>query len=242
MQKTKTKLLYFFDSYLKEAEATVLDVQENKLILDQTIFYPTSGGQPSDRGRIKSLEDKTFQVDVLDVRKDNGDVIHFISSSQNLQKGQKVILELDWERRYKLMRMHTAAHVLSAVLFSQGALITGNQLDVDKSRFDFNTPKFDKEFLENAIKKANEICSEAHEVKTYFVSKQQALKMEGIIKLFSKNILEELEEIRIVEIEGVDIQADGGTHVKNTSEVGKITFIKAENKGKNNRRIYFTII
>ncbi|MFN3910378.1 MAG: alanine--tRNA ligase-related protein [Candidatus Anstonellaceae archaeon] len=239
----QTKLLYLQDSYLKESEAEVLEVLGNQLIFDQTIFYPTSGGQPNDKGWIKSLIDKTFSVEVIDVKKSEDKIIHYTSKDCNnsFNIGDKVLLQLDWNRRYRLMRMHTAAHVLAAVLYKENILISGNQLGEDKSRFDFNLENFDQDFLKEAINKANQICKEGQEVKSFFISKDQIQNYPGIIKLLSKNILEKLEKIRLVEIEGTDIQADGGTHVKNTAEVGEILFLKAENKGKNNRRVYFSL-
>jgi misacylated tRNA(Ala) deacylase len=236
-----TQLVFLYDSYLKELDAKIIGIQSNALILDKTIFYYTSGGQPNDKGEIFVKElNQTFIVD--NVQKKDGLILHYISNfSNSLSVGMNVRLKLDWERRYRLMRMHTASHVLSSVFFKHNILISGNQLDVDKTRFDFNIENFNSDFMKECINQANEICSMAKNVKIYFLDVNQALKIPGLIKLAGKSLPENLKEIRIVEIEDVDIQADGGTHLKNTSEVGKLVYLKSENKGKNFRRVYFTL-
>lgn len=228
-----TQLLYLDDSYLKEIKANVIECKDNKVILDKTIFYPTGGGQPHDTGHIDDRK-------VIDVYKDGENVIHVIEG-QPVQG--EVLAKIDWNRRYRLMRMHTAAHVLAGgVMYGKyGAKITGNQLDVDVSRFDFNIENFNRELLEKAVELANNILMEGRNVKTYYIDKEEAKSRPDLVKLYKSDILDRLEKIRIVEIEGIDIQADGGTHVKNLKEVGKIEIVKMENKGKSNRRVYFTL-
>lgn len=229
-----TEMLYLEDSYLKEIEAKLLKKENNKIILDKTIFYPTGGGQPNDTGYIDKAR-------VIDVYKEGNEVIHVVEGSI---ERDVVLAKIDWERRYKLMRMHTAAHVLAgAVMYGKyGAKITGNQLGEEVSRFDFNIENFDKELLEEAVSEANKIIKENKKVKTYYISKEEALARPELIKLYNSDFLSKLEKVRVVEIEGVDIQADGGTHVKELGEIGQIKIIKMENKGKNNRRIYFTLV
>ncbi len=232
-----TGLLYLEDAYLKEVEAKVVKVDGKFVVLDRTIFYPIGGGQNCDKGKL--IRDGE-EFNVVYVRKIGNDVSHEVDK-EGLKVGDKVKEVLDWDRRYLFMRDHTAAHVLSAVFHREtGALITGNQKGEDKSRIDFDLENFDREKISEYIEKANEILKRGLEVKAYYLPKDEALKDPAMFKL--KNVLpKNLEELRIVEIGDVDKQADGGTHVKNTKEVGEIEFIKAENKGKNNRRVYFRL-
>lgn len=232
-----TELLYLQDCYLKEFDANVVSIDEFNVELDKTAFYPSGGGQPSDFGKL-IFKDKEFLV--TNVLKKNGKVFHQVNKL-GLKLGDEVHGIIDWERRYKLMRMHTASHVISEVINREtGALITGNQLDVDKSRIDYNLEKFDREKIEECVKKANEIIQQALPVKIYFLKREEAMKIPKITKL-AKGLPKYLEDVRIVEIEGFDIQADGGTHVKNLKEIGRIEIVKMENKGKNNRRLYYTL-
>lgn len=238
-----TEALYMEDSYLREFEAKVVSVTkggDNKffVVLDRTAFYPNSGGQPHDTG--KMVKDGA-EYPVVYVGKFSGEISHEVSK-EGLKEGDTVKGIIDWERRYALMRMHTAAHIISEVFHkNSGALITGNQLGLDKSRIDFSLENFDREKISEYFQEANEIISKDLKIKTYFLPREEAMKIENITKL--ANVLPpKVKELRIVEIEGFDVQADGGTHVKSTKEIGKIEFLKAENKGKNNRRVYFRVV
>ncbi len=232
-----TEILYLEDSYLKECEATVIRVDGKYIVLDKTIFYPTSGGQECDKGKLVRNGE---EFNVVFVKKIGEDISHEVDK-EGLKIGDQVKCILDWNRRYSLMKYHTAAHILSAVFHKEAnALITGNQKDEDKARIDFDLENFDRDKINEYIKKANEIIKRDLEVKAYYLSKEEAFKDPNLFKL--KNVLpKDLEELRIVEIGDVDKQADGGTHVKNTKEIGEIEFLKAENKGKSNRRVYFKI-
>jgi len=236
-----TKILCLEDSYLKECDARIQAVSGKEIILDQTVFYPRGGGQPSDTG--KMISGSGLETRVVEVVKKEGEVIHVLESeSHGLAVGSSVNLVLDWDRRYKLMRMHTAAHVLGSVMFnSLGALISGNQLEADRSRFDFTLPGFDRAKFDSAVEKANSHLSEDVLLKVYSLPRQKAMEIPGVVKLAGA-LPPSISELRIVEIPGVDIQADGGTHVKNLKEVGRIEIMKLENKGKDNRRIYFSLI
>ncbi len=235
-----TKLLYLDDSYLKECDAIIQSVAGNEVILDQTIFYPRGGGQPSDTGKMIKT-DSGIEARVVEVVKKDGDTIHILERDAEFVVGEKVHLVLDWDRRYKLMRMHTAAHLLAATMNKElGCLITGNQLDLDKSRFDFNLAEFDRAKFDIVVGKANEALSQDAELKVYSLPREEAMKIPGVVKLAGA-LPPSISELRIVEIPGIDIQADGGTHVHNLKEVGKIGIIKLENKGKDNRRIYFSL-
>lgn len=234
-----TKLLYLKDSYLKEFEAVVTQVLDDKnIILDQTVFYPESGGQLYDTGSLTRLADsKVFNV--LNVRKKK-DIVHEIDQP-GLKEGDKVIGKLDWERRYTLMQAHTAAHVLSAVFHQEAkALITGNQLGLNKSRIDFNLENFDREKIDSYFNKANSIIAKDLNVTVEHVSRDKAEQNPSLFKL-AKKLPSSIKTLRIVEIENFDRQADAGTHVKRLGEIKRIKFLKAENKGKNNRRIYFEL-
>jgi len=233
-----TKALYLVDSYLKATDAYVISVKDDKfVVLDKTIFYPNGGGQPFDTGKIvRDGED----FGVVYVGKFSGEISHEVDHA-GLQPGDMVHLILNWERRYKLMRSHTAAHVVASLLNQgTGALITGNQLDVDHIRFDFNLEKFDREILEAYLEKANRLFGADVPVKWYELPREEAMKIPGVVKMAGA-FPPDLPILRIVEVVGVDKQADGGTHVRNLREVGQVKLLKTENKGKSNRRIYFKL-
>jgi Ser-tRNA(Ala) deacylase AlaX len=253
----KTKLLYMDDSYLKEFDARVLEVRSDPLsacggkgplsaeqkvggerhavMLDQTLFYPQGGGQPTDTGKI-SAEGAEYVV--KEVKKEAGEVWHFLDKAPGFAAGASVHGVLDWEKRYAHMRMHTAAHILAACMAPEGALITGNQLGVEQTRFDFALENFDRDKFGEVVAKANAKLAEGLEIKTYTLPREEAMKIPGIVKL-ANALPPAISELRIVDIGGFEVQADGGTHVRNTRECGKITIVKMENKGKDNRRIYF---
>ncbi|MEM7817728.1 MAG: alanyl-tRNA editing protein, partial [Candidatus Aenigmatarchaeota archaeon] len=160
---------------------------------------------------------------------------------EGLKADDVVCGKLDWERRYRLMRMHTTAHLLSALLYKRsGVLITGNQLGTDRSRMDFSLENFDRSMFAAICSEANELVSKGVPVKIYFLPRDEALKIEGVVKLAGA-LPPNIETLRIVEIVGVDMQADGGPHVANLKELGSIEIVKMENKGKANRRVYFTL-
>jgi Ser-tRNA(Ala) deacylase AlaX len=230
------RILYLENCYLKEFDSVVEEANDRLVKLRETAFYPNSGGQPNDTGKL--IRDKKGIYEVINVFKQGKAIIHELDK-EGLMTGDKIHGIIDWARRYKLMRMHTASHLLSALINKEcGALITGNQLGIDKSRIDFNLEKFDREKFYEFCQKANEFIKKGVPIKTYFLSKREVSKLPTLL---AKGLPPNLEKIRIVEIEGIDIQADGGTHVKNLSEIGEIEVVKLENKGKNNRRIYFKL-
>jgi misacylated tRNA(Ala) deacylase len=240
LRRMSTKHLYRDDSYQKVFKAKILDITDRGVLLDQTIFHPESGGVATDTGILRCCG-RVYKVLKALHDKDTDDVYHVLDTYEGLVKGSEVEGEIDWERRYRLMRLHTAAHILSAIMYKDyNALITGGQVEPDYARDDFSLERFDREIFENAVAKANEIVRRGIEVKIYYLSRDEALKIPGITKLAEKmppnyNIL------RIVEIPGVDLQADGGPHVRNTSEIGEIVLLKVENRGRNKRRIYYTV-
>ncbi|MBI2661313.1 alanyl-tRNA editing protein [Candidatus Woesearchaeota archaeon] len=234
----KDQALYMHDSYLKEFEAVVESVKDEKyVVLDKTAFYPKGGGQPNDTGTI--IKDGQ-EFPIVFVGKFDNKISHEVSVP-GLKAGDKVTGKIDWERRYRLMRMHTTAHLLSAVLHNKsGAMITGGDLDTEKSRIDFSLEDFDRGKLDEYCRLANEIIKNDLPVKVSFMKREEALKIPGMVKLAGA-LPPEIDEWRIVEIEGVDRQADGGTHVKSLKEIGQIEILKVDNKGKNNRRVYYKV-
>lgn len=229
--------LYMKDSYLKEFDSIVEELNGVNVILKETAFYPHSGGQPNDIGKIVSNGD---EYNVVDVRKENGRIVHVLDR-EGLKVGDNVHGIIDWVRRYNLMKAHTATHVLCSILHTEtGGLITGNQLYEDRIRIDFNLENYDKELLEELVAKANKILQEGHEVSVRTMPREEAFSIPGALKL--ANVLPpNIQELRIVEIKDVDVQVDGGTHVKNTNEIRELKLLKTENKGKNNRRLVVSV-
>ncbi|MEA3282086.1 MAG: alanyl-tRNA editing protein AlaXM [Euryarchaeota archaeon] len=229
--------LYLNDCYLTEFEATVEAVTDDRfVILDKTAFYPNAGGQPNDLGVL--VRDGN-EYPVVHVRKMDDLISHEIADP-GLMVGDSVTGRIDWGRRNLFMRSHTACHVLSAVINKEtGALITGNQIGEARTRVDFSLEDFDRSQIRSFEEKTNEIIDQEIPVVIKILPAKEALKMPSIVKL--KMDLPEMEELRIIDIVGFDAQACGGTHVRNTGEIGRIEVVKAENKGKNNRRIYFRL-
>lgn len=231
-----TYKLYWDDPYMKEFDCKVESINKNEAILDKTAFYIRGGGLASDTGGINGIK-------VINVLSDkSGNAIHILEKEPDFQVGQNVHGKIDWNRRHRIMRMHTTAHIISSIINREtGALITGGNIEPDKSRIDFNIENLDKEKFMQYIDEANKIAQQNLPVKSYLMKREEAMKIPGIVKLAEAAPPTETDELRIVEITGVDIQADGGVHVNNTSEIGKIQAIKIENKGKNNKRLYYTV-
>jgi len=229
-----TKRLFWDDMYMSEFDAEVELVDGNRVVLDQTAFNPRGGGLVSDTGRLNGMK-------VIEAVKEGDNIFHMLEAPAELRVGDRVHGALVGERRFRIMKMHTSAHILSAVVNGEtGALITGNQISPDESRVDFNLENFDKEKMSYYIDKVNEAVRRELDVKTFFMKREEALSNPGFVKL-AKAMPPSLEELRIVQIGDVDTQADGGVHVKNTREIGKVVGLKTENKGKSNRRLYFTV-
>ncbi|MBI2079483.1 alanyl-tRNA editing protein [Candidatus Micrarchaeota archaeon] len=235
------KALYLYDSYLKECKSSVLEIRNEgtQIFLDQTVLYARGGGQPTDFGKLVRASDNA-EFSVVNVTKVDGKISHEVDKP-GLVTGDAVRVLVNWDRRYKLMKMHTAAHTLASIMHKEkGVLITGNQIEEDKTRFDFNLETFNLDEMQLLVQKANQALNRNLDVKTYFLPREEAMKIPGVVKLAGA-LPPEITELRIVEIGDVDLQADGGTHVRNTSEVGEIELIKLENKGKSNKRLYFKL-
>ncbi len=230
-----TERLFWQDAYLREFDAKVQSVDENGVRLDRTAFNPRGGGLVSDVGRLDG-------ADVVEVVKKDEEIYHVLGGGgASLRQGDAVHGVIDWERRHRVMRMHTTAHILSSVVNREtGALITGNQISPVESRIDFSLEAFDRERFGEYVKMANDAAKSGSEVRSFFMKREEALKTPGLVKLAGA-LPPEVEELRIVQIGEIDTQADGGVHVRNTSEIGEIVVNRIENKGKSNRRLYFSL-
>lgn len=241
---------YWKDAYQQKAVATVQKVENERFaVLDESIFYPQGGGQPGDKGTITQtqryceaavMKQRTLTFQVQNTKR-RGEEIVLELDQAGIQPTLTVECTLDWKRRYALMRMHTSAHILAKVIFdATGSLITGNQLEEEQSRMDFNVAEFSRETAENYIQKTNEIIRQKLSVTVEFLPYEKAIARPELFRL--KDVLpKNIPELRIVSIGQFDVQADGGTHVKNTSEIGKLELTKTENKGKENRRMYWQL-
>jgi len=237
-----TKLLFQTDSYLKEFTAKVEKVEEelNAVILNQTAFYPGGGGQVFDKGFI------TFGVkkSTLKRAKSSPDgILHILESGEPLPAvGEAVVGFLDWDHRFKVMRTHTAMHILCGTIFRDyGAMVTGGDMEPLKGRMDFEFENLSKELVSVIEKAVNAEVAAAREIRVDIHSREEAFKIPDLIRTKINLLPEHISEVRTVEIMGLDLQADGGTHVKNTSEVGPIHISDYKSKGKINKRIYIEL-
>lgn len=230
-----TRKLYWEQPYSRDFTGKVVLVDGPRIELDQTLFYPRGGGVSFDTG---VLDD----VKVIETSKDGDRILHRVESESAFHSGQTVAGKVDWDRRHRLMRMHTAGHLLSALFYSRAnCRITGNQIDVDRSRMDFNLEAFDRSQIETFVDEGNKLIGEDAPVKTYFLDREEALKRPEMVKLAEAAPPAD-DKLRIVEIAGIDKQADGGLHVARLKEIGKIQLLKLENKGKTNRRLYYDVV
>ncbi len=235
-----TELLYLQDSYLRKFKAriTASDKDEKWVTLDRTAFYPKGGGQPGDTGFL-SLENT--QIRVEKVRKDRGKILHYLSDF--LPEISSVITGIiDWDNRYRYMRIHTALHMLSAVIWrNYQAQVTGGNIDLQKGRLDFELDTWNADLIRDIEIKLNLEVIAARKISSRIISRKEANKIPDLIRTKINLLPPHLKQIRIVEIEGLDLQADSGTHVRNTSEVGKIVIAKYKSKGRLNKRIHIEL-
>ncbi len=230
-----TQLLYLDDSYLKRFTATVIEVVDDGVILDRTAFYPGGGGQPHDTGKIlfRNLESLVTSM------KREGP-IHVIEG-QLPEVGEEITGIVDWERRYRIMRTHTAVHVISGVAYRDfGVSITGNQLYEGRARVDLSFDNLSRDLVKRIIEESNSVINEDLKVKVYYLTREEFKQRPELMRVNSK-LYEKYDRIRVVEIEGFDAQADGGTHVRSLREIGKIVLEKYESKGRKNKRIYVRV-
>ncbi len=222
------------DSYIKEFEAQTLEIRGQEIILDSTAFYPGGGGQPQDRGKLNT---GTTTLSVVEVRKEGEEILHKVTEPLGTSLTQ-VHGVLDWDIRYAHMRHHTALHILSGVVYHQyGSLVTGGQIYSDRARLDFDLEDLSPEHISKIEEEANRVVQEARPVYVQFFSRDEVINIERLLRTKVNLIPPNVKQIRVIDIEGFDAQADGGTHVRNTNEVGRIRITKIQNKGKLNRRI-----
>jgi misacylated tRNA(Ala) deacylase len=231
--------LFLKDAYLEEFEARVVNLAGREVILDRTAFYPGGGGQPADKG---TLGVGPVQANVVDARREGGDIVHVLDSAIP-DTVQKLNGELDWGRRYAHMRYHTALHTLSGVIWNAfGAKVTGGQMREDRARMDFSFPKeWTADVVAEIERLTNDALAEERPVRVYDLPREEALKNPDLIRTQVNLVPERVKTVRIVEIEGIDAQADGGTHVANTSEVGELEITGHKSKGSQNKRVEFVL-
>jgi misacylated tRNA(Ala) deacylase len=234
-----TEELFLRDPYVKEFDARVQKLAGREVILDRTAFYPGGGGQPPDKG---DLGVGPVRAAVVDVRREGHEIIHVLDSPIPATV-REVKGELDWERRYAHMRHHTALHVLSGIIWRNfEAKVTGGQMRTDRARMDFSFPgEWTVDVVGEIERLTNEALSEERPVKVYELPREEALKNPDLIRTQANLVPELVRVIRIVEIESLDTQADGGTHVANTREVGEMEITGHKSKGRQNKRIEFVL-
>ena len=238
-----TELLYQTDSYLKEFDATVVvvDAEVRSIVLNQSAFYPGGGGQPCDVGRVLV---NGIDYPVTKVKKQGPDVLHFLGGEITLPEvGAQAHGEINWEQRYLLMRTHTALHVLCGTVFRDyEALVTGGNMEPGKGRMDFEFERLQGELVGEIEAAVNKEAQAGREVRVQILPREVAFQIPDLIRTKINLLPEGITEVRTVEIVGLDLQADGGTHVKNTSEVGTIKIVDYKSKGAINKRIYIEVV
>jgi misacylated tRNA(Ala) deacylase len=233
-----SEALYSQDAYLKSCEATVTAVDERGIRLDRTVFYAMGGGQPGDSGALKLSDGRSIKI--IDTHKGDGDdIVHIPTENESgtlLQVGDTVTAEIDWERRYRHMRMHTCMHLLCAVVDEP---VTGGSIGADRARLDFDIPDpiLDKQQLTDEL---NRLITENHKVDTRWIIAAELDAQPDLVKTMSVQPPRGQGKVRLLAIEDVDLQPCGGTHVANTGEIGRVKVAKIEKKSKHNRRVIVT--
>lgn len=230
-----TELLYLTDAYVREFTAVVTAQVEGGVVLDRTAFYPGGGGQPCDYG-VLLADGRTWPV--TKVKKMSGQVVHFVDGELP-EVGTAVTGQLDWERRYQLMRTHTAMHILCGVVWRDyGAQVTGGNMEPLKGRMDFEFETMRQELVAEIEKAVNREVAAGRDTRVKILPRAEAFQIPDLIRTKINLLPEGITEVRTVEIVDLDLQADGGTHVANTREVGQMRIVNYKSKGKINKRIY----
>ena len=229
-----TELLYLLDSYCKEFEATVSEVNGEQVALNRTAFYPGGGGQPCDYGTLEA-GGQTWQV--VKVKKEGDHVWHQAQGTLPTV-GAMVTGRLDWERRYRLMRTHSALHVLCGVVYRDyDALVTGGNMEPLDARMDFEFERMQKELVSEIEATVNAEIAKGYPISVKILPREEAFQIPDLIRTKINLLPPGIRAVRTVNIEGLDLQADGGTHVANTREIGRVKVVGYESKGKINKRI-----
>ncbi|HKZ26881.1 MAG TPA: alanyl-tRNA editing protein [Rubrobacteraceae bacterium] len=234
-----TEELFLEDAYLKEFESPVVGLSGREVVLARTAFYPGGGGQPADKG---ALGVGPVNAVVVDVRREGGNVVHVLDKAIP-DTVRELKGELDWERRFAHMRYHTALHALSGVIWQNfGAKVTGGQMRADRARMDFSFPgEWTADVVGEIEGLVNEALTGGRPVRVYELPREEALENPDLIRTQVNLVPERVKTVRIVEIEGLDTQADGGTHVANTEEVGEVEITGHKSKGRENKRVEFVL-
>ena len=237
-----TELIYQIDSYLKEfsSEVTMVDGVNHGIVLDQTAFYPGGGGQPSDCGTIKF---RNTIAQIQKIKRIEGNYFHFLEKESPLPEvGETITGKIDWDKRYKIMRTHSALHILCGVVFRDyGALVTGGNMEPLAGRMDFEFKTMQKELVNEIEISINKEVEANREIIVNILPREEAFQIPDLIRTKINLLPESVKEVRVIEIKGLDIQADGGTHVRRTSEVGRLVIPEYKSKGKINKRIYLEV-
>ena len=220
------ELLFREDPYLRACEATIVSVHEGAVELDRTVFYPLGGGQAGDTGRLGDWR-------VIDTRKGADTVLHILEPGAAPQPGMKVAIEIDWERRYRLMRYHTALHLLGSVV---KAAVTGGRINDDKAHLDFDI-EMEKLVKDTIEARLNELTSTSIDTQARWIADAELDARPDLVRTMSVAPPRGEGRVRLLEIPGVDLQACGGTHVKNTAEIGKLSVARIRSEGKRNKRV-----
>ncbi len=230
MTDPATELVYLRDAYVREMDATVVGVDGARVALDRTVFYPTGGGQPHDTGTLGDAR-------VVEVRKDGTTVWHTVEGPAP-GVGDVVHLRIDWDRRHALMRTHSALHVLSGVIWHEwGRAVTGGNMEPLSARMDFEFDPLPDGFGATVEARVNEEIAARRPIEVRFLPRDTALEDEDLVRTKVNLVPASVTELRVVDIVGLDKQADGGTHVRDTAEIGRVRVVKTESKGKANKRI-----
>jgi misacylated tRNA(Ala) deacylase len=229
-----TELLYQTDSTLREFDAVVTEIVGDGVVLDRTAFYPSGGGQPCDLGRLLTADGEWR---VVKIKHSEGRVVHKLDSDPP-PVGTRVIGSLDWERRYALMRTHTAMHILCGVIWRDyGASVTGGNMQPLRGRMDFEFERMQAELVSEIEAKINAEVVAARPIRVQILPREEAFQIPDLIRTRVNLLPPHITEVRVVTIEGLDTQADGGTHVDNTSEVGPLRIVDYKSKGRINKRL-----
>jgi misacylated tRNA(Ala) deacylase len=241
-----TELLFHQDSYLKEFEATVQEVVEKGVVLDRTGFYIGGGGQPADTGELVQVSGEGRVYQVSRVGRAEGIIVHQIQGDFKQgdfpEPGVQVRGRIDWENRYTLMRTHTALHILCGVVWRDyGAHVTGGDMRPGEARMDFELEQMTSQFAQEIEEKINLEVAAARDVLSAVISREQADQTPDLIRTKINLLPANIQEVRTIDITGLDLQADGGTHVGNTREVGEIRVVGHESKGRINKRLRISL-
>ncbi|MCB0076038.1 MAG: alanyl-tRNA editing protein [Anaerolineales bacterium] len=235
-----TDLIYLHDSYQQRMNATVLASPEQGVVLDRTIFYAGGGGQPADTGWLTDGAGNRYEV--TGMKRIDGALVHLLAGEMRPLEGSAVVGTLDWARRYKLMRTHTAMHILCGVVWRDyGAQVTGGNMEPGHGRMDFEFERMQQSLVAEIEARINAEVAASREVRVQQLPREEAFQIPDLIRTKINLLPPQIREVRTVELVGLDLQADGGTHVANTSEVGPLRVTDYKSKGAINKRIYLAL-